>query len=239
MNTAYCNALSRTTGTMCTRNTNPVRTGKKQTAGSAQRPDPTPADRRNFEEKPMRRLTQALYVLFAAVMASGCSMMAPQYSPSIDNVQILKDAGVAASKLGKFDASPAQVNVNGISLRGSTLQSPYANSYALYLAEAIRQELILAGKLGADSSIEISGTLLKNDIDVSGVSIGTGDMEARFVVRKGESKLYDKIKTVHSEWESSFAGAVALPRGQQEYPRLVQRLLAALYADPDFLKALK
>lgn len=178
-------------------------------------------------------------MLLGAAMTSACSMMAPQYSPSIENVQLLKDAGAAPSKVGSFGSSPERVGTGAITLRGSTLLSPYGNSYALYLAEAIKQELILAGKLAADSNKEISGTLLKNDIDVSGMSIASGDIEARFVVRNGESVLYDRIKTTHHEWESSIAGAIAIPRGQQEYPRLVQRLLAALYADQDFLKALK
>ena len=34
-------------------------------------------------------------------------------------------------------------------------------------------------------------------------------------------------------------GGVAIPRAQQEYPRLVQRLLAILYSDQSFLDALK
>lgn len=166
-------------------------------------------------------------------------MMAPSYSPSIENVQLLKDSGIAAARVGTFDSKPEGSNDTGISLRGSTLQSPYGSSYSLYLAEAIKQELILAGKLKPDAGMEISGTLLKNDMDLSGISIASGDITARFVVKKEQAILYDKIKSMHSEWESSFAGAVAIPRGQQEYPRLVQRLLAALYADQDFLKALK
>ncbi|MBN8474771.1 MAG: hypothetical protein J0M27_08290 [Sulfuritalea sp.] len=178
-------------------------------------------------------------LIFVGAIMSGCSMMAPNYSPSIESVQLLKDSGIAGAKVGRFDAKPEGSNVTGISLRGSTLQSPYGNSYSLYLAEAIKQELILAGKLNPDAGIEITGTLLKNDIDVSGISLASGDISARFMVRKDQAVLYDRIKSARSEWESSFAGAIAIPRGQQEYPRLVQRLLAALYADTDFLKALK
>jgi hypothetical protein len=169
----------------------------------------------------------------------GCSMMAPQYSASIENVQKLKDAGIASARVGKFDSSPDRANANPISLRGSSLQSPYESSYAAYLAEAIKQELSLAGKLAAGTDIEISGALLKNDIDASGFSTATGDIEARFVVKKGEAVRYDQLKTIHYDWDSSFAGAVAIPRAQQEYPRMVQRLLAELYNDQNFIQALK
>jgi hypothetical protein len=34
-------------------------------------------------------------------------------------------------------------------------------------------------------------------------------------------------------------GNIAIPRAQQNYPVVIQRLLSALYADPDFLAALK
>lgn len=187
----------------------------------------------------MRHISLLTFVILFGTMASGCSMMAPQYSVSIENVQKLKEAGNISAKVGKFDSNVDRANANPISLRGSSLMSPYENSYAAYLAEAIKQELSLAGKLKSDVDIEISGGLLKNDIDASGFSTATGDIEAKFIVKKGEKVLYSQIKTIHHEWESSFAGAVAIPRAQQEYTVLVQRLLATLYADQDFMKALK
>ncbi len=186
-----------------------------------------------------RRITLPSLVLVLGTMVSGCSIVAPQYSASMENVQTLKDVGDVTAKVGKFVSSPDQANANPISLRGSSLASPYENSYAVYLAEAIKQELSLAGRLKPDTNIEISGALLKNDIDASGFSTATGDIEARFVVKKGEAVRYSRVKTIHHQWESSLAGAIAIPRAQQEYPRLVQKLLAALYADRDFLDALK
>jgi hypothetical protein len=166
-------------------------------------------------------------------------MVAPKYSASMDNIQLLKEAGNVSAKVGKFDSIPGPGNANPISLRGSHMNSPYESSYAVYLAEAIKQELSLAGKLKADTDIEISGSLLNNDINIGGFSTGTGDIQARFVVKKDTQVRYDQIKTIHDQWDSSFLGAVAIPRGQQQYPNLVQKLLASLYADHDFLEALK
>lgn len=172
-------------------------------------------------------------------LASGCSLTAPQYSASLTNVQALKDAGAFSAKVGEFSSTKDPANANPISIRGSSLTSPYSESYALYLAEAIKQELSLAGKLSSAADVEISGILQKNDLDASGFSKGIGIMEARFVVKKSGQVRYDQVKLVNSEWESSFAGAVAIPKAQQEYPTLVQKLLAMLYADVAFIKALK
>jgi hypothetical protein len=155
----------------------------------------------------------------------------------MENVQKLKDSGAKNARVGAFAAGQDAANTS-ISLRGSSMTSPYVN-YANYLGEAIKQELVLAGKLAADSEVEISGILLKNEIDVSGFGTGYGDMEARFVVKKGSSIRYEGTKKAHTEWPSSFAGAVAIPRGKEEYPRLVQQLLSALYADKAFVEAIK
>lgn len=177
--------------------------------------------------------------LLAMTFASGCAMVAPTYSPAVENAQLLKDKQVQAAKVGAFDSEAQKGNANPISIRGSQLNSPYGESYSNYLAEALKQELSLAGSLKADSQLEITGTLRKNDINAAGASKASGDLEARFVVKKAGEERYNQVKAIHDEWESSFVGAVAIPRAQQRYPVMVQKLLALLFADPAFIAALK
>lgn len=187
----------------------------------------------------MQRSMTIAMALAVTIFSTGCSMMAPQYTASLDNVQKLKDAGTYTAKVGNFSSAPDKDNANPISLRGSSMLSPYQDSYAAYLAEALKQELDLAKKLSPDASIEITGTLLKNDVDASGMSVGTVDLQARFVVTRSGAVRYDAVKTVRSEFPSAFAAAVAIPRAVQEYPIGVQKLLGQLYADKAFVDALK
>ncbi|MBI5898094.1 MAG: hypothetical protein HZB40_02580 [Rhodocyclales bacterium] len=182
-------------------------------------------------------LSSALVAL--VVLTGGCAIVAPNYSPSIDNVQLLKNGKIAQTKVGSFQSAADPANANPISLRGSSLQSPYANSYAAYLTEALRLELSLAGKLDANSTIEISGVLLRNDLDASGVSKGFGEISANFVVTRNGVRQFDKTKSARLEWESSFVGAIAIPNAQQSYPRMVKNLLSDLFSDPEFVKALQ
>ncbi len=119
------------------------------------------------------------------------------------------------------------------------MASPVGSDYAAYLAEALRQELVMAGKLDAQSKLEISGMLLKNDIDATGFSTAQGEIEARFVVRNDGQIRYDRVQLAKLAWESSFAGAVAIPKAQQQYPLMVQALLAQLLADSEFRTAIK
>jgi len=44
---------------------------------------------------------------------------------------------------------------------------------------------------------------------------------------------------VRSEWDSSFAAAIAVPRATQQYPLIVQKLLRELYSDPAFISAIR
>jgi hypothetical protein len=183
----------------------------------------------------MRRFAFAALIVAVSGFSAGCSLLAPTYTATLLNVQTLKDGGDSKVSVTEVTAS----DLPAITLRGSSLSSPYAGSYANYLAEALKQELELSGRLAADASVQVSAVLLKNEIDASGFSKGEGDIEARFTVKKGNELRYEQVKTAHTEWESSFAGAVAIPRGQQEYPHLVQTLLGSLFADQAFMAALK
>ncbi|UGQ46389.1 hypothetical protein [Massilia endophytica] len=186
----------------------------------------------------MKRILIAGSSLLLALSLTACSTNAPQYSPVLDNVAAIKKASSAKAKVGAFSSAQDKQNANPISLRGNSMNSPYDSSYAAYVAEALKQELTLAGSLSPDASTVITGTLLKNELDASGFSKGNGIISARFVVSGASGVKYDKVKSANHEWDSSFVGAVAIPNAIGAYPVLVSKLLAALYADPDFSTAL-
>src|SRR5258706_9119129 len=122
----------------------------------------------------MLRPSVALLLSTAFALSTGCSLVAPKYSPSLENVQKIKDANIQATRVGSFDFTAAAGNANPISLRGSSLNSPYGNSYANYIAEAVKQELTLARKFAADAPLEVSRPLQKNDVNIPALGKGTG-----------------------------------------------------------------
>lgn len=142
------------------------------------------------------------------------------------------------SKVGSFASTPGPGNANPISLRGTSMVSPYADSYAAYVAEAIKQELTTAHKLSPTADLELSGMVIKNDVDAA-IGTGRANIEVRMIVKKAGKVNYDQVKQVSHQWDSSFAGMVAIPRAMQEYPLMIQKLLASLYAAPAFLTAIK
>lgn len=186
----------------------------------------------------MKTIVSGLVAALFALLASGCSVMAPNYSASVDNVETLKKAGDFHARVGDFISLAGEGNVNPVSLRGTKMASPYQNSYAAYVAEAIRQELILAQRLAPNAGVELSGTLLRNDVNAD---IGTGHayMKMQLIVKRNDKVSYDRVMSVEHQWDSSFMGSVAIPRAIEEYPVLVRKMLALLYADKDFINAIK
>lgn len=179
-----------------------------------------------------------LLALMAVALLAACSTSAPRYQPSIDNVEVLKRTSGQVG-VGTFVVKAGMSNATSIGLRASSMISPVAPDYAAYLADALRQELQLAGKLDPNSGIEISGALVRNEVNAGGLSTNDATIAAQFVVKKAGTVRYDKVKEASATWESSFVGAVAIPRAQQQYPVVVQKLLATLVADTDFQAALK
>jgi hypothetical protein len=177
-------------------------------------------------------------IALLCAVTSGCSMVGPTYQGSMDNVTALQKGGDFSAKVTEFKSEQQKGNENPISLRGNTMRSPYNDSFAAYLTEAVKQELVLANKYSEDSKVDISGELLQNTVDAA-ISRGTAKIEARFVVTNAGEVKYDQTKFAVHDWPSSFVGAVAIPRAIEEYQTVVSKLLNSLFSDQAFLNALK
>lgn len=183
-------------------------------------------------------LSLCLSVVFALLVA-GCAIKSPPYQASITNVEALRKAELQPLNVGSFTSQSGATGATSIGLRGAQMESSVGAGFADYLAVALQQELELARLLKAQASTEVSGILLKNDISAGGINTNSGEIEARFMVNRDKKARYDRVKRAEMEWESSFAGAVAVPRAQQQYPLMVQKLLGELFADPAFIEACK
>ena len=175
----------------------------------------------------------------ACIFLVGCAGPAPNYTPSVDNVERLKKTSSSEVKVGTFATKPGMQSADAISLRASSMVSPVGKNYGDYLAAALRSELELAKLHAPNSPVEVSGTLLHNNINAGGILTFVGLLEAQFVVIYGEVVRYDMVKKITRQWEGAFAGAVAIPQAANNYPLMVQDLLGALFADPDFFASLK
>jgi hypothetical protein len=164
---------------------------------------------------------------------SGCTMNAVQYQPDFNLVNHLKDQDLQAIAVG--DITEANPQVNKINLRGSPMVSPFNNSYADYLEVALVEQLTQANLYDSSSSINISGSLLENDVNTMGFTVGIANISARFIVDKSGATVYDKVISIRYEWPSSFVGAVAIPNAQNNYPAAIKKLISKFMRDQEFL----
>lgn len=185
----------------------------------------------------MTRLKTTMVI--AALALTGCaSFVAPSYSPDYATVDKLKTVPLRPVAVGEFQPRSPEAAVNKVTLRGAAL-APASGTFAEYLENALRADLTELKLLDTKSDTRIDATLLKNVMDVAGINTGEGYMDVKLVVSQRGRPVHEKVYSVTTQFESSFAGAVAIPKGQTEYPRLVRTLLQAVYADPAFIAALK
>jgi hypothetical protein len=185
------------------------------------------------------RLSNLMISWAAMAVLSGCAtFVAPTYSPDYPTIDRLKQSGLDKLAVGQFQPRDTEAPVNRVTLRGAPFR-PAEGSFATYLENALRSDLTELRVLDPASTTRVDATLLKNDLDVSGINTGVGEMEVRLTVSRKGSPVLEKIYSARTQFESSFAAAVAVPKAQSEYSNLVRALLQAVYADPAFLAAVK
>ncbi len=180
-----------------------------------------------------------LAILAVAGLLVGCASPAPNYSPSISNVELIKSVSPSKINVGKGDITPGMTGAEAISLRADQMTSPVGKNFGDYLASALKQELDLAGVYSAQSAVEVSTVLITNNINAGGLSVNDAQIDARFIVKRAGISVYDQRKIADMKWESAFAGAVAIPLARNNYPTLVQKLLNQLFTDPAFIRSVK
>jgi hypothetical protein len=187
----------------------------------------------------IQRLASATVAVLALAFASGCATKAPSYNANIENVGLLKKSGAEPVSGINITVAPGLSGAAELGVRASTLLSPVGSNFADYVSDALKRELELAKLINPQSPLNITGELLKNEIDASGFSVGKGSISARIVVKNGSTVRFDKVKSADITWESSFVGAVAIPKAIESYPELVQKLVTHLINDPEFTAALR
>jgi hypothetical protein len=174
--------------------------------------------------------------LLVLALAACVSPPAPKYQPAIGNTNVLIREG---SKLGvgKFSAA-AGVNNHSLAVRASELTGGSDGTFSTYLHDAIVVELQTSGRYDASSPLQISGVLTRNELS-SGVGTGTAAVGAEFALLRNNEVCFKKTLVAEHKWDSSFIGAVAIPAAFTNYPTTVQKLLGELFADSDFIAAVR
>lgn len=186
------------------------------------------------------RMLGLVMALALVLAAAGCTTVMPVPMSSAATSQALRSAKLVPTAVGTFKLAPGRpaamdVELSG-GLRGSNITAP-SGSYAKHLKEFLMAELQAAGMLDLASKAVIEGQLTDSKVDAA-IGTGTARLAARFQVLRDGQSLYDKELAVDDSWDSSFVGAVAIPRAIEHYGALYRTLVGKLVADSDFKRAL-
>lgn len=181
-----------------------------------------------------------ILLLLAALALTGCaSGPIGAHQPNLATVQALRQSNMAPASVGEFvpAATLKAGSDKSVSVRGSSLKSPSANSFSAYLKDALIEDLRAAGKYDEAAGTSISGQLTQNQLNAAGISKADSTVAAKLVVTRNGSSIYDKLISVAHEWESSFMGPIAIPEAINQYTQMYARLLDRLFADEEFKRA--
>jgi len=188
----------------------------------------------------LARATRLGALLLAGSALVGCAAVKlPPPTATADTVQELRAASLAPARVEKFvlaPGKPAEMDRAQGGLRGSTVAAE-SGSLAQYLGDVLAAELKAAGLYDEGARARIGGQLTDSQLDAA-IGTATGRLAARFNVSRDGRTVFDKELSIDDRWESSFIGAVALPEAINRYSQFYKRLVARLFADPDFRKAM-
>jgi len=184
----------------------------------------------------MRAVRYLPLALLTLALVACVSPPAPKYQPAIGNTELLLKQSTKLG-IGKFSAASGVSN-HSLTVRTSALTGGSDGTFSTYLQDAMISELQTSARYDASSQLQISGVLTRNELS-SGVSTGTATVGAEFALTRNDQVCFKKTLVADHNWESSFIGAVAIPAAFTNYPTTVQKLLGELFADPDFIAAVR
>lgn len=190
----------------------------------------------------MQILKNIVLSLPLILVLSGCTLKPGLYKPDFNSINELKELNVkslAVAPTSYQNKWAATQEVEEVNVRGGRLVSPYGETFAEYLKVSLEEHLKSANLYDPTSSLIISAVLLQNEVHANGVITGNADISAKFIVRQGDNTIYEKIHTIHHEWDSSFLAAVAVPNALANYPIAMQKLINSLMSDKDFIESIK
>ncbi len=181
----------------------------------------------------MKYLKRVALLTVVAVI-SGCAVPAPKYQPSKENIELIAKKNYPSIGVMRFEDKEGGKNKKLITIRSVQMNSPYEDSYARYIEEAIKLDLMLADRYSSNAATKIDGVLIQNEMNGGGINAGDAVVEVEVSVVKDNLITFKKnFKQTH-EWESSFLGAHAIPKAMEQYPILIEKLIGKIFADSEF-----
>ena len=182
----------------------------------------------------------ATLMLLLAMQAACTTVMPPPIASGARSEALLAaklpPTNVGTFKLAQGKPPLVDTELSG-GLRGGNIAAP-SGSFSQHLKDTLKAELQSAGLLDLRAQHVIEGQLTDSKVDAA-IGTGTARLAARFQVLRQGQVLFDKEVVAEDSWDSSFMGAVAIPRAIERYNGIYKLLVVKLLTDAEFVQALK
>ncbi len=186
----------------------------------------------------MKYIRKVFFGLLIILIVSGCSTKGAKYNPNFNSINELKDNNLKQMSIQKNNLKDDMDETIPFGRGSNKMTSPYGGSFSTYLKISLEEHLKQASLYDNNSNIVINPILLENKLN-TGITIGEADLSARFIILINNNEVYNKVYTIHHEWESSFMAAKAIPYSVKNYQIATQKLIDKFLFDKNVLKILK
>ncbi len=182
---------------------------------------------------------QAVAIALCLTSAGCISTPIDTMTPSLETLKLLRAQDMPPVALGSFTLADTAKSGRSVSIRGSTINAPKGKTFADFLKDTLAAELTASGKLDPASATVVSGRLLESGAGEN-IARGQARLSAEFsVANGGAAPSFVRTYSAESAWQSDFIGALAIPEAFRQYNALYAQLVRKLFADPEFVAALK
>jgi hypothetical protein len=174
-------------------------------------------------------------IAVAALLFSGCANKVHNYSASTENILMLKDLAKSGKRvsLGNFTDSGKEESKMMCRL-ATPIGTPKGETFATYIKDAFKKELLLSGLYDKNSKTKISANL--NDIYGSTV-LGNAYWSFDITLKSTNGKKMN-VKSRY-DYESSYFASSACSEMQRSFPLAVQKLIKDIISNPEFKELVK
>ena len=183
----------------------------------------------------MRKIMFAIFTVGLLILFTGCANKVPEYAPSTNNIVLLKGFTQGNNGIDIASFTDSGRNESKVMCRlAYPVGIANGKTFASYIEDAFKKELVIAGLYNPKSNIKISA-----NIDKIYGSTMLGNAYWSFVVTLKSSN--GKSYTVKSKYnyESSFTAYSACNEMQRSFVPAVQKLIKDIIQNPNFKDLIK
>jgi len=183
----------------------------------------------------MKRFILSVLVFALMALFTGCANKIPAYAISTNNIVSLQGLSKDNAKVNLNNFTDSNKDASKVMCRLATpVGTASGETFASYIENAFKKELLVAGMYDTKSNITISANL---DNIYGSTTLGNAYWEFTITVKSSNGTNY-QVNSKY-DYESSFSAMSACSEMQRSFVPAVQKLIGDIVQNPKFVNLLK